>query len=156
MRDRRFANAAAPFGCYILGFMPTSSVRSAKKSSVAESSVKSAAWTFLTNHAHVLLCLADERDALMKDVAARIGITERAVQRIVSDLEASGYVERERDGRRNRYRVRPELPLRHPIEGHHNVETLLSLVGNSMRPRVRVTPAAATKKKKVIRTLRRK
>ena len=96
-----------------------------------------ASWTFLTNHAHVLLCLAAEEDALMKDVAARIGITERAVQRIVSDLEASGYVERERDGRRNRYYVRPELPLRHPIEGHRKVESLLSLVPRTKKKSAR-------------------
>lgn len=109
---------------------PNLSKRTAKKS--AKSANKSATktdWTFLTNHAHVLLCLAGDRDALMKDVATRIGITERAVQRIVSDLEASGYVERERDGRRNRYHVRAELPLRHPIEGHRKVESLLTLLG---------------------------
>ena len=110
---------------------PSVRKRTAKKASKTPSKSIAASrseWTFLTNHAHVLLCLAGDRDALMKDVATRIGITERAVQRIVSDLEASGYVERERDGRRNRYNVRAELPLRHPIEGHRKVESLLSLV----------------------------
>ena len=86
-------------------------------------------WTFLTNHAHVLFCLTKDPEIRLRDVADKVGITERAVQRIVSDLEASGYVERERDGRRNRYSVRAELPLRHPIEGHRKVESLLSLVG---------------------------
>lgn len=113
--------------------MPTPKTNGSRSKAASKVSVrapsKGSDWTFLTNHAHVLLCLARDRDALMKDVAASIGITERAVQRIVSDLEASGYVERERDGRRNRYSVRAELPLRHPIEGHRKVESLLSLVG---------------------------
>lgn len=85
-------------------------------------------WTFLTNHAHVLLCLAQEPDARMRDVAARVGITERAVQRIIVDLEEAGYLERERSGRRNRYQIREDLPLRHPIERHKNISSLLSLV----------------------------
>jgi DNA-binding MarR family transcriptional regulator len=62
-------------------------------------------WTFLTNHSHVLICLATDPDALMRDVAVTVGITERAVQKIVSDLEDGGYLVRERDGRRNHYRV---------------------------------------------------
>ncbi|QSQ20866.1 winged helix-turn-helix domain-containing protein [Pyxidicoccus parkwayensis] len=85
-------------------------------------------WTFLTNHAHVLLCIAADPGIRLRDVATRVGITERAVQRIVSDLEEAGYLQREREGRRNHYTVARELPLRHPIERHHNVSTLLSLV----------------------------
>ena len=85
-------------------------------------------WTFLTNHAHVLLVLAREPDARMRDVAERVGITERAVHRIVGELEEAGYLEREKEGRRNRYRLRRDLPLRHPVEQHRRIESLLSLV----------------------------
>jgi predicted ArsR family transcriptional regulator len=87
-----------------------------------------ASWTFLTNHAHVLLCLAREPEARMRDVAALVGITERAVQRIVLDLEQGGYLERTRVGRCNRYDVRPDQPLRHPIEQHEHVAALIALV----------------------------
>ena len=86
------------------------------------------AWTFLTNHAHVLLCLAREPEVRMRDVATLVGITERAVQRIVADLEEAEYVERSRHGRRNRYAVRTDLPLRHPIERHERVSSLITLV----------------------------
>ncbi len=86
------------------------------------------AWTFLTNHAHVLLCIAREPEVRMRDVAHLVGITERAVQRIVADLEEAGYVERIRHGRRNHYEVRSDLPLRHPIERHERVSSLITLV----------------------------
>ena len=86
------------------------------------------AWTFLTNHAHVLLCIAREPEVRMRDVAHLVGITERAVQRIVADLEEAGYVERSRHGRRNRYEVRTDLPLRHPIERHERVSSLITIV----------------------------
>lgn len=85
-------------------------------------------WTFLTNHAHVLLCLARTPDARMREVADEVGITERAVQRIVSELEEAGYVQRTKEGRRNTYSVRADLPLRHPIESHRTVAALLALV----------------------------
>jgi DNA-binding MarR family transcriptional regulator len=85
-------------------------------------------WTFLTNHAHVLLCLARDPEARMREVASQVGITERAVQKIVADLEEAGYLTRSRDGRRNRYELHPNLPLRHPIECHKNVDSLLALV----------------------------
>lgn len=85
-------------------------------------------WTFLTNHAHVLLCIARAPEVRMRDVAEQVGITERAVQRIVSDLELAGYLRRSREGRRNRYEVQTDLPLRHPIERHERVSSLISLV----------------------------
>ena len=85
-------------------------------------------WTFLSNHAHVLLLIAKDPEILLKDVARTVGITERAVQRIVSDLEASSYIERERLGRCNRYKVHPEMPLRHPIEAHRRIASLIALV----------------------------
>jgi DNA-binding Lrp family transcriptional regulator len=85
-------------------------------------------WTFLSNHAHVLVCLALDRNARLRDVATSVGITERAVQKIVSDLEEAGVILRERNGRRNSYRLNVAVPLRHPLEAHRTVGTLLSLV----------------------------
>lgn len=87
----------------------------------------SSAWTFLTNHSHVLLCLAADPDARLRDVAERVGITERAVQQIVGDLERGGVLTRERVGRRNRYAVHPDTRLRHPVEAAHTVRELLAL-----------------------------
>jgi predicted transcriptional regulator len=86
------------------------------------------AWCFLTNHSHVLLCLARDPELRLRDVAERVGITERAVQRIVSELEDAGYITRSRNGRRNLYEVHPDRPLRHPIESHRDVSSLLDLV----------------------------
>lgn len=85
-------------------------------------------WTFFSNHGHVLVCLAQDPDARLRDVAQAVGITERAVQKIVADLEAAGVVARERDGRRNHYRVHTDRPLRHPIEAHRTVGALLGMV----------------------------
>jgi DNA-binding Lrp family transcriptional regulator len=92
------------------------------------SAVPSRNWTFLSNHAHVLVCLALDPDARLRDVAASVGITERAVQKIVTDLEQAGIIVRERSGRRNSYRLHLEVPLRHPLEAHKTVGVLLSLV----------------------------
>ena len=83
-------------------------------------------WTFLSNHSHVLLCIAREPEVRMRDVAALVGITERAVQRIVADLEKAGYLERRRSGRRNRYEIQDDLPLRHPVERHERISALLA------------------------------
>ncbi|GIX46018.1 MAG: ArsR family transcriptional regulator [Candidatus Tectimicrobiota bacterium] len=85
-------------------------------------------WTFLTNHAHVLLCLARDPTMRVRDIAAAVGITERAVQRIIAALEAAGYVERVRTGRRNAYRIHGALSLRHPLEQHRRIEDLIRLV----------------------------
>ena len=85
-------------------------------------------WTFLTNHAHVLLCVARDPGARLRDVAEAVGITERAAQRIVAELVEAGYLEREREGRRNRYRLHPELPLRHPLEREHAVGEILRVL----------------------------
>lgn len=83
-------------------------------------------WTFLSNHGHVLVCLASDPDLRLRDVAVKVGITERAVQKIVGDLEAAGVIERIRAGRRNSYRLHLSVPLRHPLEAHQTVEALLS------------------------------
>ena len=88
-------------------------------------------WTFLTNHAHVLLCLARDSEIRLRDVAGQVGITERAAQRIVADLESEGYITTERVGRRNKYVVHSEVRLRHPIEEHQAVGVLLDLLDMS-------------------------
>ena len=88
-------------------------------------------WTFLTNHSHVLLCIAENADIRLRDVADKVGITERAVQRIVAELEEGGYVTHDKVGRRNHYEVHAQLPLRHPLENHLEVDALLRvLTGN--------------------------
>jgi hypothetical protein len=86
-------------------------------------------WTFLTNYSHVLLSIAAAPDQTMREVAISVGITERAAQRILADLIDAGYLESERVGRRNRYKVNGSLPLRHPLEQGNPVSTLLALLG---------------------------
>jgi hypothetical protein len=88
-------------------------------------------WTFLTNHGHVLVCLAADPDVLLRDVAASIGITERAAQQIVGDLEGAGVIIRLRVGRRNRYLVRREELFRHPLEKGVTVGEFVDLVAQS-------------------------
>lgn len=85
-------------------------------------------WTFLSNHGHVLVCLALNPDSRLRDVATSVGITERAVQKIVDDLEEAEVLTRERSGRRNSYRLNVNLPLRHPLEAHRTVGSLLGMV----------------------------
>lgn len=97
---------------------------------VADDASASVTWTFLTNHTHVLVCLASDPDIRLRDVAQRIGITERAVQKIVADLERAGVLERHRDGRRNRYTIRLETRLRHPLEAHCQVGDLIDPIIN--------------------------
>lgn len=87
-----------------------------------------AGWTFLTNHSHVLISLAAEPDLRLRDVADKVGITERAVQRIVADLEGAGILTRNREGRRNQYLVNSSCHLRHSVESHCTVEDLLKMV----------------------------
>ncbi len=90
-------------------------------------------WTFLTNHGHVLLCIAADPEIRMKEVADRVGITERSAQRIVADLLTEGYLTLTKVGRRNAYEVHPELPLRHPVERENQVGVLLKLLGKKQR-----------------------
>jgi DNA-binding transcriptional ArsR family regulator len=89
---------------------------------------ESAYWTFLTNHSHVLVCLAAEPNLTMREVAAKVGITERAVQRIIAQLVDAGALTRAREGRRNQYKANPGVPLRHPVEAHCTVGDLLATV----------------------------
>ena len=85
-------------------------------------------WTFLSNHAHVILCLSRDPDLRIRDLARLVGITERAVQRILSELTAEGYLTITKDGRRNHYQVHEEQPLRHPVENGVTIGELVSLV----------------------------
>lgn len=91
-------------------------------------------WTFLTNHAHVLLCLARDPDIRLRDVAQRVNITERAVQKIVADLEKASVLTRTREGRRNHYSVKRSIPLRHPLEAHCDVGQLIDMVEEHIAP----------------------
>ena len=85
-------------------------------------------WTVFTNHGHVLILLAHDPALVLREVATRVGITERAVQRIIADLEEAGFLQRERVGRQNRYRIRTSQALRHPIEAHRTVGDLVGLI----------------------------
>lgn len=85
-------------------------------------------WTFLTNHLHVLLCVAQDPTTRQRDIAERVGITERSAGAILADLEATGFVVKTRSGRRNEYQINVDMPLRHPLEAHHTVGELLGLL----------------------------
>lgn len=87
-------------------------------------------WTFLTNHAHVLIVLYSEPGLVLREVAGRVGITERAVQRIVQDLEGDGFIRREKIGRKNQYEVVTNKALRHPVESHRDIGDLIRLIAN--------------------------
>ncbi len=90
-------------------------------------------WTFLTNHAQVLVCIANDPGIRLRDIAEQVGITERAVHRIVVELGEAGYVRRQRNGRRNQYTVDSELPMHDPIarDRDQNVGQLLQILGAS-------------------------
>jgi DNA-binding MarR family transcriptional regulator len=85
-------------------------------------------WRFLTNHTQVLLAIARDPDVRLRDVATQVGITERAAQRILSDLVEAGFVERERHGRRNRYLINRHRHMRHPAQEDQEIEGLLELL----------------------------
>jgi predicted transcriptional regulator len=85
-------------------------------------------WRFLSNHTQVLLFLHGDPNARFRDIAQHVGITERAAQRIVADLVESGYVESERVGRRNRYRINTDIAMRHPAQEGHDIGELLRLL----------------------------
>jgi len=90
-------------------------------------------WRFLSNHAQVLICIARDPDIRLRDVAVAVGITERAVQRIVADLVASGHIEIERVGRRNRYVINREVAMRHPAQANQDIGQLLDLLAEPPR-----------------------
>jgi DNA-binding Lrp family transcriptional regulator len=92
------------------------------------SSPESAPWRFVTSHTQVLLCIQRNPRARLREIAETVGITERAAQRIVSDLVVAGYVSREREGRRNHYTLNLSAPMRHPSQRDHEIGELLDLL----------------------------
>jgi len=91
-------------------------------------------WTFLSNHAHVLVCIDRDPTIRTRDIAAAVGITERATQAIVADLVEAGYLLRRRDGRRNTYTVVVDAQFRHPIEANRSVGDLLAMLDDPRHP----------------------
>lgn len=87
-------------------------------------------WTFLTNYGHVLLCIARDPEARLRDIAESVGITERAAQAIVGDLVEQGYLERIKEGRRNRYLVHAGAPMRHPAAAGHSIGEVLAVLAD--------------------------
>src|SRR6266480_3790812 len=85
-------------------------------------------WSFLTNHARVLLCIAHDPGVRLRDIAARVGITERSAYGIVTDLTEAGYVVKQRDGRRNRYQIQAHLPLPEPTTQEHSIGEVLAVL----------------------------
>ena len=97
------------------------------KGSAGKDDTREVTWTFLSNHSHVIICLVRDPEIRMRDIAASVGITERAVIRIVTELEDGGYVKKERIGRRNRYSIIADQHFRHPLEAHHSIKAILAL-----------------------------
>ena len=95
-----------------------------------------AEWSFLTNHARVLVCIAHDPGVRLRDIATTLGITERSAYSIVTDLTAGGYVVKDKDGRRNRYQIQAHLPLREAITQERTIgEVLDVLVESDIRHR---------------------
>jgi len=111
--------------------MPQSDAKTRKRARIQEEvkqTSEPARWTFFSNHAHVLICLYQDSEMVLRELAQRVGITERSVQNIIQDLEEGGYIERERVGRRNRYHVIRNKSLRHPIEEHCTIDMLVDVI----------------------------
>ncbi|MEU9107788.1 winged helix-turn-helix domain-containing protein [Streptomyces xanthophaeus] len=108
---------------------------------MGDRALPSAPWTFLTSRARVLLTLARDPGARLRDVAATCVLTERTVQSIVADLEQEGYLTRVREGRRNHYRITPGATFRHPAEAGRDIASLLDLFAGNP-PAARTKPAA--------------
>ena len=98
-----------------------------KKIKIAKPEPKNG-WTFLSNHSHVLVCLAENADLRIRDIADRVAITERAVLKILGELEEGGIISREREGRRTRYEIHTAVQLRHSVEAHCTVSHLLGMI----------------------------
>ena len=127
-----------------LGSRPWGTIRTVGGPDQSGGAPEQPTWTFLTNHGHVLVCIAGDPGIRGRDIAARVGITERAAQAIVADLVAEGYVTRTRVGRRNHYEINRDRPLRHPVEQPHRIGELLELVAGLDAPRRRLRPASRT------------
>ena len=93
-------------------------------------------WTFLTNHAHVLVTIARDPQCRMREVASRVGVTERGAQKIIADLVADGYITRTRIGRRNSYQIATGRPFRHPVSDGHELDELLAVLVPAPPPRL--------------------
>lgn len=104
------------------------------------SEVASHQWTFLSNHAHVVVCLSHDPNLRVRDIARLVGITERGIQRILTDLEQSQIVEKFREGRRNYYKVNYAATLRHPLEQHATVGDLVGLLAGRPKGHVNGSP----------------
>jgi len=100
-------------------------------------------WNFFSNYAHVLVCLAENPHARLRDLAERVGITERTAQRLVTHLEEAGILKRVKKGRRNRYIIDDRKHLRHPIESHCTVGELLVMIVDRQKPKTRVGSSRA-------------
>jgi DNA-binding transcriptional ArsR family regulator len=100
--------------------------RNRKAAAQSAAEVPERTWTFLTNHAHVLLCVSTGEPLTARELAMRIGITERSVQAILTDLTDEGYLIKSKVGRRNVYELNPEGKLRHPLEASHSVGELIA------------------------------
>lgn len=96
-------------------------------------------WTFLTNHSHVLACLRRDPNMALRSVATQVGITERAVLLLIADLEAAKVITRERVGRRNRYLIHPDAPMRHPLLAGARVSDLVELLDTGAAATARPT-----------------
>lgn len=107
---------------------PLAAIPQAQMRQTPQPAQQKAAWTFLTNHSHVLLLIARDPEIRMRDLAERVGITERAVQRIIDELREGGYLTITRQGRRNVYTIRGEPHLRHPVEEARTVGDLIRMV----------------------------
>ena len=92
-------------------------------------------WSFLTNHAHVLVCIARDPQSRARDIAEQVGITERAAQRILADLIAEGYVIRTKVGRRNHYKINPRGQLRHPVLRDLSIGPLIEVLNSNGQPK---------------------
>jgi hypothetical protein len=98
------------------------------------SQAKTPTWSFLTNHAHVLLCIAHDPGVRLRDIGETVGITERAAHRIVGELVSDGYISRERNGRRNRYTIQTQLPLPDPLARTQRIGDLLAVLARQRTP----------------------
>lgn len=108
--------------------LPRSKGASLKLRPTAPRDADEAHWTFLTNHTHVLVVLSRNPSLVLREVALKVGITERAVQRIITDLESAGVIERAKVGRRNQYRIHTDQRLRHANESHRTIGELLAII----------------------------
>ncbi len=106
-------------------------------------------WTFFSNYGHVLVCLARNNEVRLRDVALEVGITERAVQKIVKDMQDAGFLTINKHGRRNRYQINRRKSLRHGLESHCNVGKLLALLSMTSKERRRVESRPAEKFRRV-------